>query len=107
MSCSRSRALLGEPVLPRWRRRRIHAAVGDELRHALFEDRQRHRAERENRVVEAPLVELRAELLFRLAAVPADLQLTELVREGLAGPRDVALDLGRDLVLRERGARPQ
>jgi len=73
--------------------RNVDAFVGDELLHALLQDWQRNRAKRQDGVVEAPLVESGSKLLFRLAAMPADLQLAELVRQGLSGPRDVALDL--------------
>jgi hypothetical protein len=84
----------------------VRACVRDELRHPLFQNPERHRAERQNRIVERPLVELRAELLFRFAAVPADLDLAELVGERLGWPGDVALHLGGDFVLRQR-ARPR
>ncbi len=66
-------------------------AVRDELDHALLEHGQRNRAERLDRIVELALVELRPELLFRLAAMPANLQLPELVGQRLSGPGNVAL----------------
>ncbi len=49
----------------------------------------------------------RPELFLGFTAVPADLQLAELVGEGLSGPGDVAFDLGGDLVLGERGVGAQ
>ena len=57
--------------------------------------------------MELALVELLAERRLRFAPVPADLQLADLVGEGLGRPGDVALDLGGDLVLRERRVVPE
>src|SRR4030095_5034846 len=48
------------------------------------------------------LVELRPERLFRVATMTADLQFAELVCNRLARPRDVTIDLGRELVLGDR-----
>ena len=76
----------------------VHAPVGNELRHSLVEHRQRHRPEGQDGIVEVSLVKFGAQLLFRLATMPADLQLAKLVRQRLPRPRDVALDLGRDLM---------
>ena len=53
--------------------------------------------------MELPLVERRSERRFRFASVASDLHLAKLVRERLARPCDVAIDLCRDLVLREGG----
>src|SRR5689334_20420587 len=91
----------------RWIDWRIDAAVGDELIHALLEHGQRHGTERQDRIVEASLIELRPQLLFRLAAVTTDLELAELVGKRLTRPGDVAIDLRRDLVLRECRVRAQ
>src|SRR5687767_839788 len=77
-------------------------AVRDELAQVLLQHRQRYRAQRQNRVVEAPLVERRAEFFLGLGAKPPDQQFAELVGERLSRPGDVAFDLGRDLVLGER-----
>src|SRR5919106_2915293 len=96
-----SSSLRSEPhwALRPWRRGRVHAPGGDELRHSLLQHRQRNRAERQDGVVEVALVELGAQLFLRLATMPADLQLAKLVRQGLPGPRDVAVDLSGDLVV--------
>src|SRR3569623_2582985 len=52
--------------------------------------------------MEAPLVELRPERRFRLRTKAANGQLAELVGERLAGPANVAVNLGLHLVLRQR-----
>ena len=59
------------------------ASVRDELRHPLLQHRQQHRPQRQNHIVEYPLIELRGQLLLRLAPVPPDLELPELVRQRL------------------------
>src|SRR6185503_6050105 len=69
--------------------------------HSVFEDGQRHRAERENCVVESALVELRPERRLGLLAQLEDGQLAELVGERLSRPADVAVDLGLHLMLRQ------
>ena len=66
--------------------------------HALVEHRQRHRARAEHDRVERLEVELRAERAPRPRARSSqDLELADLVRERLAGPADVAIDLVRDV----------
>ena len=47
--------------------------------------------------MEAAQVELRAKGLLRTSAQLADLELTQFVRERLAGVGDVAVDLGFDI----------
>src|SRR5690606_30744702 len=98
----RSRAPgLGRPRSGRLRARRD---PGVDL---LLEHRQRHRPEREDGVVEGAQVELRSEYLLRARAQFDDADLAELVTQRLAGPGDVAVDLGLDLVLAERGLRSE
>src|SRR6185436_20524233 len=63
---------------------------------ALVEDRQRQRALGEHGVVEAAQRERGAVARLDLAAHPQQLELADLVGEGLAGPRQVALDLADD-----------
>src|SRR4030095_12874938 len=99
---ARSRdAWLGRAGTPRLNRAVLFARglVGDERRHVLLEYRQRHRPDRENGVVKAALIEFRAELLFGLASMTADLQLAKLVGQRLSRPRDITIDFGGDLVL--------
>ena len=69
----------------------------------VFEHRQRHRSQCQDRIVEGALVELRPELRLGFGAQPADGQLAELVGQRLSRPADVAVDLGLDLMLRQRG----
>src|SRR4029077_9450724 len=58
---------------------------------------------RQDRVVEPPDVEGGAEARGRLVVESLDLELTELVGEGLPGPGDVAVDLVDDVVGGEGG----
>ncbi len=53
--------------------------------------------------MEGAEVELRAEGRFRFVACVHDGHLAEVVAERLAGPGDVAIDFGLDLVVGERG----
>src|SRR4051794_39125555 len=78
---------------------------GDELVDPLFQDVHRQGAGAEHLVVEGADVELAAELALRLLAQLENLQLPDLVAEGLAGPHDVAVGLVLDvhLVLRRMG----
>jgi hypothetical protein len=71
--------------------------VGDELGHALLHHRQRDRADGQNGIVKAPLIESWAEFLFGLSAMTTDLQLAELVGQRLSRPRDAAIDFGGGL----------
>src|SRR6185436_18982406 len=80
------------------------AFVGNELVHLLFEDGQRHGTNREDRIVEAADVELRAEFFFGVFPMPSDLQLAKLVGQRLARPCDVAIDFSIDFVLGKRSA---
>src|SRR6185436_11729029 len=84
---------------------RASTTRGDPAVHVLLEHAQRNGAAAEDDVVEVADVELRAERLLRAPAELANLQLAELVRQRLAGPRNVAIDLGLDLVERQGGAR--
>src|SRR5262249_44900861 len=65
------------------------------------EDRQTDRAGSEHGVVEALDVEPRTEGRLRGPAEAQDLELSALVRQRLAGPHDVAIDLVGDVVLAE------
>ena len=55
--------------------------------------------------MEAARIEFCAERSLCLGAQAADGELAQLVGQGLAGPADVAIDLGPDLVQRQRGVR--
>src|SRR5688572_6026772 len=98
-----SRSLLslrGGGQRPRFRLRHVGA---DEL----VEGGEGNGAVGKDGVVERAEVEAIAELLLRVRPQLADLPLAHLVAEGLPRPRDVAVDLGRHLVQRERGVRGQ
>ena len=71
----------------------------------LLQHIQRDRALAEDDVVELAEVE-RAELFLGPPAQLLDLQLADLVGQGLAGPGDVAVDLVDDVVLGLGGVRP-
>src|SRR5690348_15191705 len=75
--------------------------------HLILENVERHRTERQDRVVEAPLVELRSERRFRLVAELQDGQLAKLVGQSLSRPADISVDLGLDLMLAECGVARQ
>ncbi len=79
--------------------------------HPLVDDRgehrQRQRAAGQDEVVERPDVEPRAEPFGGASAVPLDLQPPHHVRQRLARPSDVAVDLGLDLGARLRRVRQQ
>ncbi len=77
--------------------------AGDEVVDLALERRQRERAVREDRIVEVAHVESFAEFLLGARSELADLHETEVVAQRLSGPRDVAVDLGRHLVQRQRG----
>src|SRR5579862_9069562 len=81
---------------------RTFAALRDEAVDAGFQHRQRHGAEREDRVVEGAQVELGAERALRLRARFLDRHLAQVIGERLARPGDVAVDLGLDLVIGKR-----
>src|SRR4051812_37071263 len=83
--------------------RGAHLLRTDEGVHPLLQHRQRNRAKREDRIVEAAFVELWSKGRLRLLSKAKDRDLAELVRQRLAGPADVAVDLGLDFVLGERG----
>src|SRR4051812_17214671 len=69
------------------------------LVHALFEERERHRATEQDDIVKLLHVERRAELPRRPRAQLLDLQLADLVGERLAGPRDVAVHFVDDVLV--------
>src|SRR5207244_11419375 len=73
--------------------------------HIFLEHVERQLPAAEDLVVEGADVELRAELLLRVAAELADLQLADLVARDGAGLHDVAVDLVFDLAVRLRGVR--
>src|ERR1700733_14027553 len=79
------------------------AALGNEALDAGLQHRQRHRAELEHRVVEGADVESLSECLLSPRPSLKDGALAEVVRERLPGPGDVAVDLGADLALWQRG----
>ena len=66
---------------------------------------ERQRAGVEHGVVELPHVELRSEGLLRALAQLQDLQLPDLVRQGLPRDRDVAVGLGLHVHLVDGGVR--
>src|SRR5438552_3900860 len=71
--------------------------------HALLEHVQRHRARSEHHIVELADVEALAHRFFSLVAQLADSQLADLVGARLSRPGDVAIDLGVDVQLAQRG----
>src|SRR5690625_2303312 len=78
-------------------------ALGDEGADLLFQHRQRDRAQAQDGMVEGRQVEVVAQFRLGFATQLPDLQLAQLVAQGLGGPGDVAVDLGGDLVLGQGG----
>lgn len=66
--------------------------------HGAFQRRQ----QLQDQIVEDPLVEPRPELGLGLGSLPANLDLAQLLRKRLTRPGDIAVDLRRDLMLRQR-----
>ena len=65
-----------------------------------FQNVERDRSVFENSVVKFALVEFWPKLFFRKGAEFADFELADFVGEGLAGPRDVAVNLYGDVLIR-------
>src|SRR5579864_6014920 len=86
---------------------RSASALGDETVDARLEHRQRDRAEREHRVVEGADIEALPERLLRVGTSLEDGALPEIVGQCLPRPGDVAVHLGADLALRQRGVLPE
>src|ERR1700722_1462421 len=78
-------------------------ALGDEALDPGLQYRQGHRAELKHRIVEGADVESLAQCLLSPGPPFENGTLAEVVRQRLARPGDVAIDLGTDLALRERG----
>jgi len=83
-------------------RRNLPRLLPNEGAYPVLKDGQRHRTQRQYRIVEAPLVELRPERRFGFAPQPQNRQLTQLVGERLSWPADITIDLGFDLMLGQR-----
>src|SRR5579862_462889 len=83
------------------------AAGRDEALDARLEHRQRYRAELEHGVVEGADIEAITECLLGALASLDDGALAEVVGQRLPRPCDVAIHLGADLVLGERGVLTQ
>src|SRR5690242_311551 len=65
---------------------RFRSAFGDEAVNPLLQHGQRHRTQRQHRVVEMSDVEFSAERFLRLRAQRADFQVTEFIAVGLSRP---------------------
>src|SRR5450830_144238 len=74
---------------------------GHPVRELAGERRERERAVAQHLVVEGPDIERRTVAGGELAAQPLDLALPDLVRQRLAGPRDVSIGLDRRVGLGE------
>src|SRR5450759_4883900 len=74
---------------------------GHPVRELASERRERERAVAQHLVVEGPDIERRTIAGGELAAQPLDLALPDLVRQRLAGPRDVSIGLDRRVGLGE------
>ena len=81
---------------------RTRSTVGDERVNALLQHRQRHRSHMQDGVVEVADIELRPQRFFGPRACFLDRHLAQVVRQGLARPRDVAIHFGLDFVPRQR-----
>src|SRR5512132_443850 len=68
----------------------------------LAQHRQGDRSVLQHAIVECPLVETCAKSFLGLIPQPADLQLTDLVRETLAGPSNPPINIDRRLPRRSR-----
>src|SRR6266478_10068419 len=82
-------------------------AVGDETLDPGPQHRQRHRAELQHRIVKGAHVEALAERFFRARTGVEKLALAQVVRQRLPRPGDVAVHLGAELSLGERGVLPE
>src|SRR2546430_1538704 len=82
-------------------------AFGNETVDPGLQHRQRHRAELQHRIVKGAHVEALAERLLRARTGVEKRALAQVVRQRLPRPGDVAIHLGVDLALGERGVLPE
>src|SRR5262245_38851837 len=78
-------------------------AIRDPFFQLLPEHAHRDRTVFQYAIVESANIKARTQLFFRLRAELENLHLADLVRQRLPGPRDVAVNLGDDVLLGQPG----
>src|SRR5690606_32027763 len=81
---------------------RVRAAALDPILYPLFEHIERNRTAEQDEIVECANVEALAEATLRLIAQGPQPQLADLVCKRLRRPGDITLELGLDVMRRER-----